>query len=250
MSLPDHAGDAGFPRQQRQHGVVSVRLLQAVLSALPGRPLAVEQCQWDVAVSVLVSQRGERRQGSPGGQVILVAAVVVFLPHGAVEGVVEGGAQLWVGGGHGGGGGGGHGDGGDGLQLPEGTLLADIQGGLVGEHGLRAPERHLVLQLLPELGAELVALGAAPLDDGEGFDGVLESLHLLVVHDAAQLGALDQDDLDLAGGQHVAQPRLQLEDAPAPPHHVVGRHDDDEALALIHAARHVLDVGCGRMDKR
>lgn len=242
---PDDAGDAGFSGQQGQHGVVGVRLLQAVLSALPRGPLAVEQRQRDVAVGVLVPQGGERRQGAPGRQVVLVAAVVVFLPHGGVVGVVEGRAQLGVGGGHGGGGGGGHGDGGDGLQLPEGALLADVQRRLVGEHGLGAAEGHLVLQLLPELGVELVALGAAPLDDGERLDGVLEGLHLLVVHDAAQLGTLDQDDFDLAGHEHVAQPRLQLEDAPAAPHHVVGRHDYDEALALVHAAGHVLDVGCG-----
>lgn len=106
--LPDDAGDAGFSWQQREHGVVSVRLLQAVLSALPRRPLSVQQCKRDVAVGVLVSQRRQRWQGSSRGYVILVAAVVVFLPHGGVVGVVEGGAQLGVGGGHGGGGGCGH----------------------------------------------------------------------------------------------------------------------------------------------
>lgn len=56
MPLPDDAGDAGFPGQQREHGVVGVPLLQTVLSALPGWPLSVQQCQWDVAVGVLVSQ--------------------------------------------------------------------------------------------------------------------------------------------------------------------------------------------------
>ena len=219
-------------------------LLQAVLSALPGRPLSVQQCQWDVAVGVLVPQRGERWQGPSRGNVILVAAVVVFLPHRGVVGVVERGAQLGVGGGHGGGGGCCHGDGGDGLQLSERALLADVQRRLVGEHGLCAPERHLVLQLLPELGVELVALGAMPLDDCKGFDGMLEGLHLLVVHDAPQLGTLDQDDFDLTGHQHVAQPRLQLKDAPASPHHVVGRHNYNEALALVHAACDILYVGC------
>lgn len=168
----------------------------------------------------------------------------MFLPHGGVVGVVEGGAQLGMGGGHGGGGGCCHGDGRDGLQLSKGALLADVQRRLVGEHGLSAPERHLVLQLLPELGGELVALGAAPLDDGKGFNGMLESLHLLVVHDATQLSTLNQDDFDLTSHQHVAQPRLQLKDAPASPHHIVGCHDYNEAFALVHTACHILYVGC------
>lgn len=59
-SLPDDAGNAGFSWQQREHGIVSMCLLQAVLSALPRRPLSVQQCKWDVAVGVLVPQRGER----------------------------------------------------------------------------------------------------------------------------------------------------------------------------------------------
>lgn len=73
---------------------------------------------------------------------------------------------------------------------------------------------------------------------------MLESLHLLVVHDATQLRTLDQDDFDLAGHQHVAQPCLQFKDAPASPHHIVGRHHYNEPFALVHATCYILDVGC------
>lgn len=114
------------------------------------------------------------------------------------------------------------------------------------EHGLRASEGHLILQLLPELGAELVALGSTPFDDSKGLNGVFKRLHFLVVHDSAQLGTFDQDDFDLTRHQHVAQSRLQLKDAPASPHYVVGCHNYDEAFALVYTAGHILYVGCGK----
>lgn len=244
---PDDAGYTGLSGQQRQHGVVTMALLQTLLAWRLGLwPLAVEEGHGDVAVGVLVAERGQRRQGASGGQVVVVATVIVFLPHLGVARVVEGGgAQVRVRRRHGGGGCGRHRDGRDGLQLAEGALLADVQYLLVGDaEGLHAFEGHLVEQLLPELGVELVAGRAAPLDDRQHFDGVFEGLHFLVVHDATQLGALDQDDFDLARHQHVAQPRFQLKDTPPPPHHVAGRHNDDEAFALVHTACHVLDVRC------
>lgn len=174
-------------------------LLQAVLPTLSRRPLSIEQCERDVAVGVLISQRGQGWQGPSWGNVKLVAAVVVFLPHGGVVGVVERRAQLRVGGGHGCGCGRCHGDGGDGLKLSKGALLTHVQRWLMAQHGLCTSEGHFVLQLLPELGVELVALGTVPLDDSEGFDGVFERFHLLIVHDASQLCTLNQDDLDLSG---------------------------------------------------
>lgn len=168
----------------------------------------------------------------------------MFLPHLGVARVVEGRAQVRVCRRHSGRGGRRHGDGGDGLELTKGALLADVQHLLVGDaQGLHALERHLVEQLLPELGVELVAGRPTPLDNRQHLDGMFEGLHFLVVHDAAQLSTLDKDDLDLAGHQHVAQPCLQLKDAPPPPHDIAGCHDNNETLALVHTTRNVLDVG-------
>lgn len=168
----------------------------------------------------------------------------MFLPHLGVTRVMEGRTQVRLCRRHGSGGSCCHGDGRDGLKLAERTLLADVQHLLVGDaQGLHAFEGHLVEEPFPEFGVELVAGGPAPLDDRQHLDGVLQGLHFLVVHDATQLSTFDQDDLDLAGHQHVAQPRLQLKDTPPPPHYIAGRHDDYEALALVHAARYVLDVG-------
>lgn len=243
---PDHAGNAGLPGQQRQHGVVDVLLLQGLLllaGRIPLCSLAVQQSHGDVAVGVLVAQRGQRREGPGRGNVILVAPVVVLLPQLRVVRVVERRAQLRMRRGHGGRSCCGHGDGRDGLQLSERPLLTDVQHLLVRHLGLGPLKGHFVLQLLPELGVELAALGSRPLDDRQQFDGVFESLHFLVVHNSPQFSAFDENDFDLAGDQHVAQPRLQLKDAPAASHHVVGRHDDDETLALVDAASHILDVG-------
>ncbi len=187
MASPDHAGNAGLARQQRKHGIVYVLLLQRrlLLTAWHAlRPLAVQQSHGDVAVGVLAAQRGQRREGAGCGNVVLVAPVVVLLPQLRVVRVMEGGAQLGMRSGHGGGGGRSHRDGRDGLQLSKRTLLADVKHLLVRQLGLGPLKGHFVLQLLPELGVELAALGSRPLDDRQQFDGVFESLHLLVVHDS------------------------------------------------------------------
>lgn len=243
---PNHRRDASFSRQEGQHGVVGsgVALLHALLPRRPSRlSLPVEERHGDVAVGVLVAERGgQRREGGAGRQVVVVAAVVVvlLLPQlGRVARAERRRAQVRVRRGHRRGGR--HGDRRNRLQLAERPLLADVQDLLVGQ-AERAFKGHLIQKLLPELGAEFVAARTAPLDHRQELDGVLQGLHLLVVHDPPQLGALDEDDLDLPGDQHVAEARLQLKDTPPPPHHVAGRHDDDQTLALVHAARHVLDV--------
>lgn len=135
-----------------------------------------------------------------------------------------------------------------GLQVAEEPLLARVQD-LSAGHALSFLGRHLVADPLPELGFELVAFGAVPLDERQHSDGVLEVLHLLVVDDAAQVRAFDHDHLDFARHQHAVQPRLELEDAPAAAGHELGGQDDDETPALLHAARQILDVCWGHTER-
>lgn len=53
---PDDAGYAGLSGQQRQHGVVGVALLEALLARRLGLwPLSVDEGHGDVAVGVLVA---------------------------------------------------------------------------------------------------------------------------------------------------------------------------------------------------
>lgn len=53
---PDHTGYTGLPGQQRQHGIVGVGLVQALLARRLGlRPLSVDERHGDVAVGVLVA---------------------------------------------------------------------------------------------------------------------------------------------------------------------------------------------------
>lgn len=172
VSLPDDAGDAGLSGQQREHGIVTVVLVQAVLAQglVVDGPLAVQQGEGQVAVGVLGWQCASGREG----QLVVIAAVVrVFLPGQRVRAVraSQGRAQLRVSRCQGGGRGRGHGYSRDGLQVSEGAGFTGVQC-VVGDGLLRAAVGHGVAELLPEARAGLVTLRAVPVHHTQAFNGL------------------------------------------------------------------------------
>lgn len=81
-----------------------------------------------------------------------------------------------------------------------------------------------------------------PLNNGQELDGVLEGLHLLVVHNSSQFTALDEYHFNLSSHKHVSKSGLQLKDAPASSDYVIWGHDNNQPLALIYTPCHVFNV--------
>ncbi len=75
LCLPDDAGDTRLSGQQREHDIVAMVLIQAVLAhglVVDDGSLAIQEGKGQVAVGVLGRQRSSGREG----QLVVIAAVV------------------------------------------------------------------------------------------------------------------------------------------------------------------------------
>lgn len=81
-----------------------------------------------------------------------------------------------------------------------------------------------------------------PFNNRQKLDGMLEGLHLLVVHNSSEFAAFNQYHFNFSSHKHVSKSRFQLKDAPAPSNYIIWGHDNNQPLTLIYASSHIFNV--------